>query len=99
MTFFNDSINILQVVIVLIGGGLAVFGLINLLEAYGSDNAAGKSQGTKQLMAGVGIAILGFMLIPKLKDLVPEGAKGGSYDINGGTGTGAIIRTIDFIDM
>ena len=33
------------------GAGLAVWGVVNLLEGYGSDNAAAKSQGIKQLMA------------------------------------------------
>jgi hypothetical protein len=28
-----------------------VWGVVNLLEGYGSDNAAAKSQGIKQLMA------------------------------------------------
>ena len=34
-----------------LGAGLAVWGVVNLLEGYGSDNAAAKSQGIKQLMA------------------------------------------------
>lgn len=35
----------------LIGAGLGGWGIVNLLEAYGSDNAGGKSQGMKQFMA------------------------------------------------
>ena len=31
--------------------GLAVWGVINLLEGYGNDNPGAKSQGIKQLMA------------------------------------------------
>ncbi len=34
-----------------LGAGLAVWGVVNLLEGYGSDNAGAKSQGMKQLMA------------------------------------------------
>ena len=34
-----------------LGAGLAVWGVINLLEGYGSDNPAAKSQGIKQFMA------------------------------------------------
>ena len=37
-----------------IGAGLAVWGVINLLEGYGNDNPGAKSQGIKQLMAGGG---------------------------------------------
>ena len=36
---------------------------------YGSDNAAAKSQGIKQLMAGGGIIVLGTTLIPLLSTL------------------------------
>ncbi len=70
MDFFNDCVDTLKIVLILIGAGLGGFGIVNLLEAYGSDNAAGKSQGTKQLMAGIGIAVLAFVLIPGLKDLI-----------------------------
>ena len=44
-------------------------GVVNLLEGYGSDNAAAKSQGIKQLMAGGGIIVLGTTLIPLLSTL------------------------------
>lgn len=94
MDFFKDAIDTLQIVIILIGAGLGGFGIVNLLEAYGSDNAAGKSQGTKQLMAGIGIAALAFVLIPGLKDLIDEHTAGAT-----GETSGAIIRTIDVIDM
>ena len=38
MAFFTSAINILQTLIVAIGAGLAVWGVINLLEGYGNDN-------------------------------------------------------------
>ena len=38
MAFFNQAINILQILVVAIGAGLAVWGVINLLEGYGNDN-------------------------------------------------------------
>lgn len=74
MTFFSDSIDILQTVTFLIGGGVAVWGVINLLEGYGNDNPGSKSQGMKQLMAGVGIYVVGNLLIPGLKSLISTGA-------------------------
>mgnify|MGYP002957268216 FL=1 len=52
-----------------LGAGLAVWGVVNLLEGYGSDNAAAKSQGIKQLMAGGGVALIGITLIPLLSGL------------------------------
>ena len=38
MAFFTSAINILQTLVVAIGAGLAVWGVINLLEVYGNDN-------------------------------------------------------------
>ena len=38
MAFFTSAINNLQTLVVAIGAGLAVWGVINLLEGYGNDN-------------------------------------------------------------
>ena len=38
MAFFTSAINILQTLVVAIGAGLAVWGVINLLEGDGNDN-------------------------------------------------------------
>lgn len=38
MSFFTSAISILQTLVVAIGAGLAVWGVINLLEGYGNDN-------------------------------------------------------------
>ena len=70
MSFFSDSIDVLQTVTFLIGGGIAVWGVVNLMEGYGNDNPGAKSQGMKQLMAGVGVYVIGQVLIPGLKDLI-----------------------------
>ena len=51
MAFFNSAVTTLQTIVVGLGGALCVWGGINLLEGYGSDNPAAKSQGIKQLMA------------------------------------------------
>lgn len=69
MAFFNQAINILQTLVVAIGAGLAVWGVINLLEGYGNDNPGAKSQGMKQLMAGAGVAVVGLILVPLLSGL------------------------------
>ncbi len=70
MSFFNSAIDVLQTLVIALGGGLCVWGGINLLEGYGQDNPASKSQGIKQLMAGGGVALIGMMLIPLLADLL-----------------------------
>ena len=43
MEFFNQAIDILKILVMALGAGLAVWGVINLLEGYGSDNPAAKS--------------------------------------------------------
>lgn len=69
MEFFNQAIDILKILVIALGAGLAVWGVINLLEGYGSDNPAAKSQGIKQLMAGGGVVLIGLQLIPLLSGL------------------------------
>ena len=69
MEFFNQAIDILKILVMALGAGLAVWGFINLLEGYGSDNPAAKSQGIKQLMAGGGVVLIGLQLIPLLSGL------------------------------
>lgn len=77
-SFFGETIGVLKTVIILIGAGLGAWGIVNLLEGYGNDNAGAKSQGMKQLMAGVGIAVLGFVLVPKLQTMVAGELGGGN---------------------
>ena len=69
MEFFNQAIDILKILVMALGAGLAVWGVINLLEGYGQDNPASKSQGMKQLMAGGGVALIGMTLVPLLTGL------------------------------
>ena len=51
MEFFNSAVDTLQTIVVGLGGALCVWGGVNLLEGYGADNPASKSQGIKQLDA------------------------------------------------
>lgn len=69
MQFFTSAVSTLQTLVVALGAGLAVWGVINLLEGYGSDNPGAKSQGIKQLMAGGGVILLGTTLVPMLSSL------------------------------
>ena len=74
MGFFSSAIDGLKTVITAIGAGIGVWGVINLLEGYGNDNAGSKSQGIKQLMAGGGIIILAQTVIPLLSSLFGGGS-------------------------
>ena len=84
MEFFNQAIDILKILVMALGAGLAVWGVINLLEGYGSDNPAAKSQGIKQLMAGGGVVLIGLPAYPsavpacsaKCHPVVPFSRKG-----------------------
>ena len=69
MGFFTTSVTGLKTVVTAIGAGVGVWGVINLLEGYGTDNPGAKSQGIKQLMAGGGIVLIGINLIPQLATL------------------------------
>ena len=69
MEFFNSAVNTLQTIVIGLGGGLCVWGGVNLLEGYGQDNPGAKSQGMKQLMAGGGVALIGMLLVPQLTGL------------------------------
>lgn len=69
MEFFNQSITVLQTLVVAIGAGLGVWGVVNLMEGYGNDNPGAKSQGMKQLMSGGGVILIGTQLIPLLSAL------------------------------
>ena len=69
MEFFTSAIGVLQTLVIALGGGLCIWGGINLLEGYGNDNPGAKSQGIKQLMAGGGVALIGMTLGPLLSGL------------------------------
>jgi hypothetical protein len=69
MDFFASAISTLSTLVIALGAGLAVWGVVNLLEGYGNDNPGAKSQGIKQLMAGGGIVVIGITLVPMLSGL------------------------------
>ena len=69
MQFFASAVTTLQTLVVALGAGLAVWGVVNLMEGYGNDNPGAKSQGMKQLMAGGGVALIGLTLVPLLSGL------------------------------
>lgn len=64
--FKSEASTAMQTVVSLIGAGLGIWGVVNLLEGYGNDNPGAKSQGIKQLVAGVGLIGLGTTLVPYL---------------------------------
>ena len=69
MQFFTEAVNVLKTLVIALGAGLAVWGVVNLLEGDGNDNPGAKSQGIKQLMAGGGVVLIGTTLVPLLSGL------------------------------
>lgn len=70
MEFFASAVDTLKVLVMAIGCGLGAWGIVNLLEGYGADNPASKSQGMKQLMAGLGLILLAIILVPVLEGMM-----------------------------
>lgn len=73
LQFFSSAVTGLKTVVTAIGAGIAVWGVINLLEGYGNDNPGAKSQGIKQLMAGGGVVIIAQTVIPQMTNLFSGG--------------------------
>ena len=69
-SFITTACTVLKSVICLIGGGVSLWGVVNLLEGYGNDNPGAKSQGMKQLMAGLGLILLAIILVPVLQTMM-----------------------------
>jgi hypothetical protein len=44
MAFFDSAVDVLQMLVIALGAGLAIWGVINLLEGYGQDNPASNGQ-------------------------------------------------------
>lgn len=42
MQFFTEAVNVLKTLVIALGAGLAVWGVVNLLEGYGNDNPGRK---------------------------------------------------------
>lgn len=68
--FIYKTSTVLTAVISLIGAGLGVWGVVNLIEGYGNDNPGAKSQGMKQLMAGIALIAVGVLIVPVLKNMM-----------------------------
>lgn len=43
MDFFNSAVTTMSTLVTALGGGLGVWGVINLMEGYGADNRATRS--------------------------------------------------------
>lgn len=69
MEFFNSAIDTLSTMVCAIGGGLAIWGLINIGQSHGEQDPAAKNSGIKQLIGGGAVTLVGLTLIPKLANI------------------------------
>jgi len=44
MSFISEAVNVLETLVIALGAGLAVWGVINLMEGYGNDNPGANGQ-------------------------------------------------------
>ena len=66
LRLYSQPLSVLSVPVWLCGG------IINLLEGYGNDNPGAKSQGMKQLMAGIALIAAGVLLVPVLGQMMNQ---------------------------
>ena len=52
MDFFNSAVTTMSTLVTALGGGLGVWGVINLMEGYGSDNPCGEKPGCQAAHGG-----------------------------------------------
>lgn len=70
MEFFDTALSTIQTCVMLLGGGVALWGGIALLDGYSNDNGGAKSSGFKQVLAGGGIMLISMTLIPALGNML-----------------------------
>jgi len=69
MEFFTSGIEMLQRLVVAIGGGLVVVGLVQFILAQKDHDAGGKSTAINMTMGGGGLTLIGMFLVPMLGNL------------------------------
>jgi hypothetical protein len=69
MAFFTSGIDLLQKLVVALGGGMLVVGLIQFMLAQKDHDAGGKSTAINMAMGGGGLTLIGMVLVPMLKTL------------------------------
>ena len=69
MEFFNSALYTMSTKVCAIGGGLAIWGLINRGQSHGEQDPAAKNSGIKQLIGGGAVALVGLTLVPQLSGI------------------------------
>ncbi|WP_288980444.1 Maff2 family mobile element protein [uncultured Parvimonas sp.] len=67
---FTEILNLMAWALKLFGAFLTVMGVVKWGEGHGSDNAADKNSGTKQMVGGAIIFVVGLKLVPLLQNFI-----------------------------
>ena len=59
MTFFNSAVDVLQTLVIALGAGLGIWGVINLLEGYQTENFYAVLERQRQLEKEVSAIVNG----------------------------------------
>ncbi len=69
MEFFNQAIDILKILVMALGAGLAVWGVINLLEVTGRITLRQNHRALSSSWRAAVVVLIGLQLIPLLSGL------------------------------
>jgi len=70
--FVGEMFEILTLVMIATGGGLGIWGIVGILDAQAVGDTAGQNKGIKQLVGGIGIALVGVVGVEALNELIGE---------------------------
>lgn len=70
MEFWNKAVDLMKLLVIAYGAYMCVQGGIGLAEGFSENNPAQKSAGGKLLIAGGGIMMVGFVMVPMLANLL-----------------------------
>ena len=69
--FIDQIFTIIRIIVIGSGAIFALLGGVALAEGFSDDNPASKSKGGKQLVSGAAIILLGLVVVPELRNLLP----------------------------
>lgn len=64
MEIAREVVNVLQMVVTTFGGGLALFGGVQLFQGFQDQNGTQKIAGIGAVVGGVGIVVLSMRVVP-----------------------------------
>ncbi len=67
--FFRSAISTLSTIVTGLGAGMALWGIIQIMQAQATDNPATRTQGMNMLLGGGGLAVIGMTLVPLLANV------------------------------